>query len=129
MRLLLDTCIFLWYINGDKNLPAKMKNFIINLDNDVYLSSVSIWESIVKYQIGKLSFPQTPENYLPEMRNKHYIKSLSLDEKSVTRLSILPSLHRDPFDRMIICQAIEHKLTLLTVDKKILSYPVLTYKG
>ena len=126
MRLLLDTCIFLWFISGDNRLPASLREKICDPGNDVFLSTVSIWESIVKYQLGKLPLPGPASEYLPAQRKKHHISSLPLDEGSVVRLSNLPGIHRDPFDRMLICQAIEHHLTLITVDDSIRSYPVST---
>jgi PIN domain nuclease of toxin-antitoxin system len=124
MRFLLDTHIFLWFISGDKRLPGLVRDDIRNPQNRVFLSVVSIWESIIKYQIGKLPLPQSPEEYLPIQRDHHLISSLTLDESSVGHLVKLPSLHRDPFDRMLICQAIEHGLILMTLDDEICAYPV-----
>jgi PIN domain nuclease of toxin-antitoxin system len=126
VRFLLDTCIFLWFISGDNRLPASLREKICDPGNEVFLSTVSIWESIVKYQLGKLPLPEPAAEYLPAQRKKHHISSLSLDEGSAVRLSDLPAIHRDPFDRMLISQAIEHHLTLITVDNSIRSYPVNT---
>ena len=101
-----------------------MREAIQDPANQVYLSVVSIWEVIVKHRLGKLPLPHAPEEYLPEQRQRHRISSMPMDEPSVTRLSSLPSIHRDPFDRMLICQAMEYNLTLVTVDDKISAYPV-----
>lgn len=125
MRLLLDTHISLWYISGDARLPDAMRDSIRNPDHEVYFSVVSLWEIIVKHQLGKLPLPQSPEHYLPTQRARHQIASLSLDEASVHQLTRLPPIHRDPFDRMLICQAIEHALTIVTVDNMFGRYPVL----
>ena len=124
MKLLLDTHIFLWFIGGDRRLSEAMRGRLRNPDNTVYLSVVSLWEAIIKYQIGKLPLPESPASYFPTHRERHQIANLPLDEASVARLTILPAIHRDPFDRMLICQAIEHNLTLVTVDEAISSYPV-----
>lgn len=124
MKLLLDTHVFLWYISGDKRLPGAMRDSIRDPNNEVYLSVVSVWETIVKYQLGKLPLPKPPESYLPLQREQHQLSSLPLDEASVSQLAKLPSIHRDPFDRMLICQAIEHGLTIATVDAAIYGYPV-----
>ncbi len=124
MKLLLDTHIFLWFISGDKRLPETMRDSIRGLDNEVYLSVVSLWEAIIKHQLGKLPLPQPPEIYLPKQRALHQIYSLSIDEASVSQLANLPPIHRDPFDRMLICQAIENGLTIVTVDNMICNYPV-----
>src|SRR5262245_42613146 len=104
MKLLLDTHIFLWFISGDRRLPDDMQRSIRNPNNEVYLSVVSLWEVIVKYQLGRLPMPEPPEHYLPLQRDKHLISSLPLDEASVSQLAGLPLLHRDPFDRMLVCQ-------------------------
>lgn len=124
MKLLLDTHIFLWFISGDPRLPDFMRESICDLNNEVYLSVVSLWETIVKYQLGKLPLPHPPENYLPIQRERHQVSSLPLDESSVSQLAHLPPIHRDPFDRMLICQALEHQLTIITVDDTISRYSV-----
>jgi PIN domain nuclease of toxin-antitoxin system len=68
MRILLDTHIFLWYISGDSKLPTAVQEAIQDTQNDVYLSVVSVWEAIIKYQLGKLPLPSSPEIYLPLQR-------------------------------------------------------------
>ncbi|MDQ3684143.1 MAG: type II toxin-antitoxin system VapC family toxin [Acidobacteriota bacterium] len=128
MKLRLDTHIFLWFISGDNRLPDDMRDGIRDSGNDVYLSVVSLWEIIVKHQLGKLPLPQPPESYIPLQRERHQISSLALDESSVSQLAKLPPLHRDPFDRMLICQAVEHGMTIVTVDSIISSYPVMILK-
>lgn len=124
MRILLDTHIFLWYVNGDKSLSNTWRDHIRSLENEVYLSVVSIWETMIKYQLGKLPMPQPPEIYLPTQRTQHQILSLALDEASVTYLAQLPPLHRDPFDRMLVCQANVHGLSIMTNDNIVRKYPV-----
>ena len=124
MKILLDTHIFLWFISGDRRFSSEMRDTLQNLDNEIFLSVVSIWEVIVKYQLGKLPLPEAPEIYLPKQRDRHQISNLDLDQASVTQLATLPSLHRDPFDRMLICQALQHDLAIATVDEIIHSYPV-----
>ena len=108
MRILLDTHIFLWCISGDTQLSTDIRDAIRELDNGIYLSAVSVWEAIVKYQLGKLPLPEHPETYLPKQRDRHQITSLSLEGNSVVQLSKLQSLHRDPIDRMLICQALQN---------------------
>jgi PIN domain nuclease of toxin-antitoxin system len=92
--------------------------------NEIFLSVASIWEATIKYQLGKLPLPDVPGKYLTDARKRHQISSLPVDESSIARLLDLPDLHRDPFDRLLICQALHHGLTLVTVDKEIRQYQV-----
>ncbi len=124
MKLLLDTHIFLWFISGDQKLPIHLQNSIRDLNNEVYLSCISVWEATIKYQLGKLPLPESPEIYLPKQRQQHLISSLNLDEESIAQLVNLPLLHRDPFDRILICQALQHDMTIVTVDSAIRAYSV-----
>ena len=124
MKILLDTHIFLWFISGDTKLSIEVRDRICNLDNEIYLSAISVWEATVKYQLGKLPLPEHPGTYLPKQRDLHQIDSLALDESSVVQLAKLPPLHRDPFDRMLICQALQNDLTIATVDTAVRAYPV-----
>lgn len=124
MKLLLDTHIFLWYISGNSKLNQSWKVQIQDPANEVYLSVASVWETTIKYQMGKLPLPAAADRYLPEQRIRHQIESLLIDEETIAQLSTLPSLHRDPFDRILISQALQHDLTLVTVDGDILGYPI-----
>lgn len=124
MKILLDTHIFLWFISGDSQLSMDVRDAIRDPDNEVYLSAISVWEAIVKYQLSKLPLPEHPATYLPEQRDRHQIASLVLDERSVMQLAKLPPLHRDPFDRILICQALQNGLTIATVDTAIRAYSV-----
>lgn len=126
MKILLDTHIFLWYISGDTRIPTAMLQEIRNLQNEVYLSVASLWEVTIKYQLNKLPLPESPDIYLPFHRQQHGIRSLHIDESTIKQLIKLPPLHRDPFDRLLICQAIEHNMTIATVDGAVQSYPVST---
>lgn len=85
---------------------------------------VSVWEILVKCQLGKLSLPAPADEYIRSRRGNHEIASLTLDEPSLGHLARLPLHHRDPFDRMLICQAIHHDLVIATVDPEYSPYPV-----
>ena len=124
MRLLLDTCTFLWLIIDDNSLTSRVKDLFVNPDNEVFFSVVSAWEIAVKYAIGRLDLPDEPRLYIPEQREKHGVQSLLLDEASSLQVSSLPKIHNDPFDRMLISQALIHGLTILTPDELIKKYPV-----
>ena len=124
MKLLLDTHIFLWYIGADPNLPVTFRDAARNPANEVYLSAVSVWEAVIKHALGKLSLPSAPAEYLPAQREAHRITTLPLEEAALAHLALLPALHRDPFDRILVAQALQHGLTLVTVDEAIRAYPV-----
>jgi len=124
MKILLDTHIFLWLITNNRQLDERSRNAISNQDNEVYLSVVSVWEAMIKYQLGKLSLPESPEIYLPKQREKHQINSLSISESTIAQLAKLPPLHKDPFDRLLLCQSLEHDLIIMTEDAAIISYPL-----
>lgn len=124
MNILLDTCAFLWLTADAPELSTKAKTEFQDTRNAVYLSSVSAWEIIVKHQLGKLPLPDDAEDFIKQQCEKHYIEYLPLTEKAVFQLSRLPNHHRDPFDKMLICQAIAHDLTILTSDSMISQYPV-----
>lgn len=123
MRLLLDTCTFLWLASGDAQLSAAAQTAIRNPDNEVFLSAVSAWEIAVKHSLGRLNLPSPPGRFVPEQREAHWIESLPLDEESAVHIARLPVLHSDPFDRMLIAQALAHGLTLVTPDETIARYP------
>ena len=124
MRLLLDTCTFLWWSAGDRRVPKAVRSAVSDPAHEVYVSTASVWEVMIKYQVGRLPLPQSPERFLREQRERHGFRSLPIDEASVLQSLRLPPLHKDPFDRMLVCQAIEHGLTLVTPDPLIAQYPV-----
>jgi len=123
MRLLLDTCTFLWIVADDPSLSTRARDLFRSPDHDVYLSAASAWEIATKHGLGRLPLPDPPERFVPAMREHHAIDSLAVDEESVLQTTRLPSLHRDPFDRLLVCQAIVHGMTLLTPDPLISQYP------
>jgi PIN domain nuclease of toxin-antitoxin system len=123
MRLLLDTCTFLSLAGGESLSPVAA-NAIREPFNEVLLSAVSAWEIVVKHGNGQLPLPEPPEKLIPTERRLRRIKTLPLDEDASFHLPRLPRLHRDPFDRMLICQAIAHGLAIVTPDPLITQYPV-----
>ena len=123
MKLLLDTCAFLWIVADAPDLSRHARDIFQAADNEVYLSAASAWEIAVKHGLGRLPLPDSPDRFVREMREAHGIASLPIDEESALHVSRLPVLHRDPFDRMIVSQAIVHGLTILTPDPLITQYP------
>jgi PIN domain nuclease of toxin-antitoxin system len=126
VNVLLDTCTFLWVITDAPELSRTARAAFRDPGNDVYLSAVSTWEIALKNALGKLALPQLPEHYIPAQRRAHAILPLPLDEDATLALRRLPDLHRDPFDRMLVCQALTSDMTVLTPDPLITAYPART---
>jgi len=124
VKLLLDTCTFLWLISDAAELSTPARRLFSDPANEVFLSVASSWEIIVKNQLGKLPLPQPPHEFIPTWRTRHNIEPLPLAEAAVLQLARLPDYHRDPFDRILICQAIADGLAILTPDPLIRQYPV-----
>lgn len=124
MRILLDTHAFLWYITHDPRLTTVCAEAIREESNEVFLSVVSVWEALAKHQLGKLPLPSPADEYLRRRREQHFISSLPFDEPSLSHLLRLPLHHRDPFDRMLICQALQHDLQVVTSDAQFAKYPI-----
>jgi len=124
VKLLLDTCTFLWLTKGRQELSARAIDTFADPKNEVFLSAVSAWEINVKYSLGRLSLPVSPDKFIPKERKRHLITRLDLSENDTLHLSKLPNPHKDPFDRMLVCQAIEHSLTIITPDPLITQYPI-----
>ena len=125
MRILLDTCTFLWAISGVPLGPRATELFR-SPANDVYLSAVSGCEIAMKYSMKRLDLAEPPERLIPEQRLKHGVEMLALDEDSALHVARLPWLHKDPFDRLLVAQAIVHGMTILTPDAHITQYPART---
>jgi PIN domain nuclease of toxin-antitoxin system len=126
LRLLLDTCTFLWCIEGGKRLSGAARSALEDPQNELLLSAVSSWEIAVKHALGALPLPEAPERYVPAQRKDRGIGALPLGEEAALHLHRLPPIHRDPFDRMLISQALVEGLTLVTPDEEIVRYPVRT---
>ena len=124
MKLLLDTCSFLWFLADAPELSAKARAAILDPANSVYLSAVSGWEIGRKYAKGDLELPGRPESLIPQVRTDSGILSLPLSEEEAISAEKLPLLHKDPFDRMIIAQALVQGMVVVTPDRAFEPYPV-----
>ena len=123
MKLLLDTCTFLW-LAGGRPLSPNAEAVVRDPSNDVLLSAVSVWEIVTKYKAGRLELPEPPDRLIPTERRLRGVEALAFDEDSALVVSRLPLLHRDPFDRMLISQAIALGLAIVTPDPLVGQYPV-----
>jgi PIN domain nuclease of toxin-antitoxin system len=126
MRLLLDSCTFLWATLEPERLSSAALKAVRDPDNDVLLSAVSAWEIAVKYALGRLRLDEPPARFVPKYREAQQIEVLPLTEEAALHVHLLPPLHQDPFDRMLVCQAIVGGLVLVTPDPAIRDYPVRT---
>lgn len=124
MRLLLDTCTFLWIATDSPALSSRARDLFSDADNEVYLSAASAWEIALKHSLGRLPLPDLPERLVPDLRTRHGVETLPVDEESALHVGRLPPLHRDPFDRMLVSQAIVHGLSILGPDPLVTQYPV-----
>lgn len=126
MKLLLDTATFLWTVLGSPQLSQTARAAIADPGNEAYLSAVSASEIAIKHALGRLSLPRSPDQYVPRVRKAHRIDALPFSEEAALGLVRLPALHRDPFDRMLVSQAIAEGMTLVTPDPLIVQYAVRT---
>lgn len=118
MKLLLDTHVLLWWLSDDPALVAEARDAIAKPDNLVYVSTVSVWEILVKRVLGKLDIPDEWTESLVE----ESFRRLPITWEHALHLARLPELHRDPFDRLLIAQAIVEDLVIVTHDDAILRY-------
>lgn len=127
MNILLDTCAFLWIAGDAPELSREARDRFQDPDNEVYLSSASAWEIAIKHSLGKLPLPENPDRFVPARRKEHGVLMLAVEEEAALHLGRLPDLHRDPFDRILVCQAIVGGMAILTPDPLIRQYPVRTF--
>ncbi|MCU0291150.1 MAG: type II toxin-antitoxin system VapC family toxin [Thermoanaerobaculaceae bacterium] len=122
MRVLLDTHVFLWWFAAPERLGRRAKRLIGDGRNDVLLSAASCWELAIKAALGKLVLPEPVERYVPARLAAQGMGTLAVDPAHALRVATLPPLHRDPFDRLIVCQALIEELPLVTADTQLAAY-------
>ena len=120
MNILLDTHVLIWALENNPGLSDSARESITRAGNMVFVSSVSVWEIAIKKAMGKL---ETPDNLQQEIA-LHRFTPLQINYDHAELAGKLPDIHKDPFDRMLIAQAIIEKLTLVTRDKAIAQYDV-----
>ncbi len=126
MRLLLDTHAFLWWVTDDDQLSAGGRASIGASENEVFLSAVSAWEIITKVRIGRLPLAEPVDGFIARHLEENAFQPLSITMRHTFELEAMPDLHRDPFDRMLVAQAIAEDMSLVTGDQAIRAYPVST---
>jgi PIN domain nuclease of toxin-antitoxin system len=118
MRLLLDTHVYLWWLQDHPTLSAGARELIVSA-NEVYISSASIWEASIKAAIGKLDVDV--EDLVNEIERSGF-RELPISAKHAAKVRTLPNIHHDPFDRLLVAQAICEPLKFLTHDSKLKAY-------
>lgn len=126
MKYLFDTDVMFWFLEDSDELGKKTRQILKNGENVLYWSAASYWELTVKLSLGKLQLRKGWQAFLEHEKNVNRILDLPIYERHCAPHVTLPWIHRDPFDRLLICQAISEKLILLTKDETLHQYPVKT---
>src|SRR5690349_2845427 len=117
MRLLVDTHCWLWQLLTPDRLNAEAADLLSDTSHDVFLSVASIWEIVIKYDLGKLTLPEPPARYIPERITLLGYCTLSIEPPHALRVEALPSHHKDPFDRILVAQAQVEDMPIVTADR------------
>jgi PIN domain nuclease of toxin-antitoxin system len=123
-RLLLDTHTFLWWVDDDSELTAAARRAIADVNNECYLSMASCWEMAIKSSLGKLRLARHVERFVSEQLTANGFTLLNIELRHAAKVEKLPFHHRDPFDRLLIAQAMTEKLTIVTADRVFAAYGV-----
>jgi len=124
VTLLLDTHAFLWFIGGSSELSSHAKELIEGKENDRYLSVASLWEMAVKVSIGKLDVPLPFTRLVRQHVRGNAIEVLQIEPEHLDEQRTMPFHHRDPFDRLILAQAITEEMMIVGQDDAFEEYPV-----
>jgi len=124
MKYLLDTMVWLWSVGPSDKIGRSGLQILANGEEQVYFSAASAWEIAIKMRLGKFHLPEAPGRYLPKRLREQGIRPLSVTQSHSLGVYDLPSHHHDPFDRLIIAQAIAEEMVILTADRMFEKYPV-----
>lgn len=126
MRLLLDTQIFLWFLSDESRIAANARQAIKSSENSVLVSAASVWEIAIKASMGRLGIARADVMKLPRLIDTAGFDELPVLARHAVAVRTLPMHHRDPFDRLLVGQALAEDLVLVTTDPAIRAYDVLT---
>ena len=124
MKLLLDTHAFLWWVGASRELSRKARSAVGSGRNECFVSMVSAWEIAIKVSLGSLRVEAALDRFLPEQLAANGFQPLPVDLKHAARVAALPFHHRDPFDRLLVAQALEEELAVVTADPVFARYGV-----
>ena len=123
MDILLDTHAAWWFLNGNEKMPQDTRETIINSENTIYVSIASIWEVAIKMSIGKLNFDSGIDGFIEAIEDEGF-SLMDITTGHIKTVKDLPFIHRDPFDRMLVAQAIVEELPIMTTDSEIVKYDI-----
>lgn len=126
MSILIDTHVWLWWLTEPAKLNRDALAALSDDGADLFVSTASVWEIVVKHAIGKLKLPSPPSVLLPTALAHYRVTTLPITSSHALQVASLPMLHRDPFDRVIIAQAQFERLPILTADRALAQYDVET---
>ena len=121
-KFLLDTHIFLWMVADPEELSTKVSDIVKEKANALYLSAASGWEIALLWQLKRIELPDEPQRFVPEAMQKYAVIPLPIGFQTAISSAMLPLIHRDPFDRIIIAEAIREKMIVLTKDRTFKEY-------
>ena len=124
MRILLDTHVFLWWTVDDPQLPAEWRLTLESPENVIFLSSASVWEIVIKQGLGRIRLPDDPAQWLETYLTRYGLLPLAIGHEHALAVRDLPSKHKDPFDRILIAQAVCEGMTLASADQAVRQYDV-----
>ena len=124
MQLLLDTHVFLWWVEGSIELSRKATRAIRDPGNECFVSVASFWEMAIKASLGKLRLDAPLEEFVPEQMAANRFRLLQIDFRHVVGVAGLPFHHRDPFDRLLVAQAVSESMAIVSADRTIKRYGV-----
>jgi PIN domain nuclease of toxin-antitoxin system len=124
MRLLLDTHAFLWFVTANPRLSSEAESAIRESRNELLLSVASVWETAIKSKLGRLPIPQPLDAFIPEHLRTNRIGLLSIKLRHTFEVARLPLHHRDPFDRLLVAQAVTEGIALVSADTTFDDYQV-----
>jgi PIN domain nuclease of toxin-antitoxin system len=124
MKFLLDTNVLLWGLSAEHKLNSSAQEILKASSSELYFSAAGSWEIAIKFALGSLPLPKAPSEYIPYALRAWAVRALDITHEHALRASELPAHHRDPFDRMLIAQALSEQMTLLTADRVFQKYKV-----
>lgn len=124
MKILLDTHAMLWLVTGHRRLSKKAKSIFLDGGNTLLLSAVSGFEIAVKYSLGKLELSEEPASFIQKRIQANALTVLPLRMEHAGRLASLPFHHRDPFDRLLVAQAMIEQVPILSADRALSAYDI-----